>query len=785
MDNDRRLLSETQDWSDMGEAADMFLADMNDGLWGALPPEKGQRTTEKKETSSRSVAEVLAEQAQQAQQMQQQQELNASKDEKKPRRKRRDKMQTDSEAFAAHLDRHRRSKDDEKEGSSAKATTTTNPRQTDDMSSSQNSSKKKEEICAKDRNREYARNTRMRKKAYVRDLEETVRSMRGEQTKRRRDEEIDEDSRRSRSEVLRKFLDYRGRGEVNEDAWAEIVDRSNFELRLPVTPYRSYDPAEVSGENSEDEEEEEEDNEEEEEEYSHDRHQHHHREEEKKDGLPKKNGWTSSDDLACLRRPLPTKKQEEKQQMRSNAQTQGMVQHLSGARRICKGLRGLVFDTASFSVMLQSIGVPRRRGHDLVRCEFELLDGGDASHEILFSPTRVLGSWRMRTLNAVGVGALAEAEKKGMLEAWFTKENKLSRIDLCFDVLAFTRELQRCRGGSGADLLELVPNTLAAGLRDLQRDDRLNPPPHEHHHSSYLDEEEEEGVNDSSSNGRRRRRNYSGDIGDLSPAAQRREDLAGPPSKRRRNGEDTFSTEDEESSSSLSMIPTLNRAVTTTKSSSYRQRPRVIALATRPHLITQVNRAFLDLTHFEEQETIGKSLRIIQGPATDSEVVEDFLADVARKIPTSMVVVNYTRSKERFINYLRVYPLFADSKTSSVTHFLAELERLDDDTVSRIEAEHSSQSEDQSDDAILEGETNNDDLSVAQQDIISHDKEKEEAVEAFPLGSNSVFLPSGYNAHPLFGGILPRTTSQAEDELQEEEQQQPPLQTKKEDNRTT
>jgi len=465
--------------------------------------------------------------------------------------------------------------------------------------------------------------------------------MRGEQNRRKRVEEVDEDSRKARLVALRKFLDYRGRGEVSEDAWAEIVDADTFELRLPVTPYRSYDPAEVerpffqgrggddavlarvtsSSESG------------------------------SSGSLNTQQSSSSSENLvvAAVSARSPSSQQKTRQvSVESDAAAARKTKKTSheeghhlcggGSRRVCKGIRGLVFDTASFAVMLQSIGVPRRRGHELVHCVFELLDGGDASHEVLFSPSRVLASWRMKTVNAVRVGALGEAEKRGMLEAWFTAENKLARLDLCFDVLAFTRELQRCRGGAGPDVLELVPNTLQRAVRDLQRDDDL-----------FLRFHKDAT--------RRRTR--------LQTAAS----------------EDDAGAEDQDAVMMDAALSSSHEDA----AASYRKRPRVVALASRPHLITHTNLAFLELTEFTAAETIGKSLRIIQGPATDAEVVEDFCADVAREIPTSMIVVNYTRTKERFINYLRVYPLFANGRSSEVTHFLGELERVDEETVQAIE----------------------------------------------------------------------------------------------------
>ena len=85
-------------------------------------------------------------------------------------------------------------------------------------------------------------------------------------------------------------------------------------------------------------------------------------------------------------------------------------------------------------------------------------------------------------------------------------------------------------------------------------------------------------------------------------------------------------------------------------------------------------------------EAVGRTLRLIQGPATDGAVVDDLLRDVQLRLPSSMIVVNYHRDGTKFINYLRVFPLYRDGDApDDYSHYLGELERLDDDVVAHIE----------------------------------------------------------------------------------------------------
>lgn len=312
-----------------------------------------------------------------------------------------------------------------------------------------------------------------------------------------------------------------------------------------------------------------------------------------------------------------------------------------GARRVSRGIQGMIFDTASFAVMLQSIGVRCRRGHKLLRCKFELDDDG-----LLFDGDKVMGLWRMRTLNATQCGAKSECSKQGMLRAVFASSHKLKRLELYFDVLAFMRDLRVARDSPS---LENVPNTLDAARRLLQADDA----PPVVSSGSLVDEKHRPQLKDA-------------------------------------------------------------------------PRARVITLANRPHLITQVNRDFVDLAGFAAGEALGRSLRIIQGPATDQAVVGDLLADVARQLPASMIVVNYRRNGERFINYLRVFPLVDTDR--GITHFFGELERLDDQTV--VQIENTSSPEWKMDTMLPDDDDDDDDLSKPPRlctspsnllDVISHD----------------------------------------------------------------
>jgi len=101
----------------------------------------------------------------------------------------------------------------------------------------------------RDRNREHARNTRLRKKAYLEKLKCTV-----DDLCRERDILVSEragaanllvEMHNTRTEVLMSFFALRSANEKRRKLWASILDESCFACVMPVTPYRSFPASEV------------------------------------------------------------------------------------------------------------------------------------------------------------------------------------------------------------------------------------------------------------------------------------------------------------------------------------------------------------------------------------------------------------------------------------------------------------------------------------------------------------------------------------------------------------
>ncbi len=74
--------------------------------------------------------------------------------------------------------------------------------------------------------------------------------------------------------------------------------------------------------------------------------------------------------------------------------------------------------------------------------------------------------------------------------------------------------------------------------------------------------------------------------------------------------------------------------------------------------IVFVNRAFLDLTLYEEQDAIGRNCRFLQGPQTDPATVEEIRNAIADQRAVALDILNYKADGTPFWNALYLGPIF-------------------------------------------------------------------------------------------------------------------------------
>ena len=95
----------------------------------------------------------------------------------------------------------------------------------------------------RDRNREHAKTTRLRKKAYVDKLAKLVEGLHAERTEELRQRRVAiqhlSETQTVRRAVIRSFLQFNSRYERDRRKWSTILE-DEFWLKQPVTPYRCF-----------------------------------------------------------------------------------------------------------------------------------------------------------------------------------------------------------------------------------------------------------------------------------------------------------------------------------------------------------------------------------------------------------------------------------------------------------------------------------------------------------------------------------------------------------------
>lgn len=81
------------------------------------------------------------------------------------------------------------------------------------------------------------------------------------------------------------------------------------------------------------------------------------------------------------------------------------------------------------------------------------------------------------------------------------------------------------------------------------------------------------------------------------------------------------------------------------------------------------NKAFLDLTGYEEEEVLGRNCRFLQGAQTDRETVAEMRDCIARRESVSVEVLNYKRDGSPFWNAVFVGPVY--DKSGDLLFFFA------------------------------------------------------------------------------------------------------------------
>jgi hypothetical protein len=103
---------------------------------------------------------------------------------------------------------------------------------------------------SRERNREHARSTRLRKKVYVQKLKDMAQGIRAVQTEEIRERRISMQKlleiQKLRRTVVKSVLQYHASNEQEPAKWSVLLEES-FWLKQPVTPFRSFRRSEIDG----------------------------------------------------------------------------------------------------------------------------------------------------------------------------------------------------------------------------------------------------------------------------------------------------------------------------------------------------------------------------------------------------------------------------------------------------------------------------------------------------------------------------------------------------------
>ena len=135
---------------------------------------------------------------------------------------------------------------------------------------------------------------------------------------------------------------------------------------------------------------------------------------------------------------------------------------VSNGKRYVEGVDGVVRDTKSLHVMMRGLAGPDSFDFRGAKITFNYCQSPD---DVIMSGDTYMCRWVMKTVNAVACGAKHECFKTGMLRASFSEQNKLTKLEMCFDVMSFMQQIRR---SLGTECFNIIPNTVEIAESEMQ-----------------------------------------------------------------------------------------------------------------------------------------------------------------------------------------------------------------------------------------------------------------------------------------------------------------------------
>lgn len=119
-------------------------------------------------------------------------------------------------------------------------------------------------------------------------------------------------------------------------------------------------------------------------------------------------------------------------------------------RRVA-GINAFIADTASFNMMLQSLSCYPSNSNDKIMAQFQV----DQS-DMIMNDDQMMCKVMLQTINATECGARHEIRIPIMIRAAFSHINKLTELDLMFDVMSLMQQLRRASAKHDFQVKELL-----------------------------------------------------------------------------------------------------------------------------------------------------------------------------------------------------------------------------------------------------------------------------------------------------------------------------------------
>ena len=94
-----------------------------------------------------------------------------------------------------------------------------------------------------------------------------------------------------------------------------------------------------------------------------------------------------------------------------------------------------------------------------------------------------------------------------------------------------------------------------------------------------------------------------------------------------------------------------------------------------PYKITHVNKPWIVMCRYTQEDVEGQTNALLHGPETDQEILQNLMGSVSRGESASATIYNYKKGGEKFLNQVQVMPVY--NEEDDIDQFMALLHEVD------------------------------------------------------------------------------------------------------------